>query len=150
MTNSVSQNRLVFLDNLRYFMVLLVVILHVSISYANVPWWYVIDANKHSFFGSLINLLDSFLMPVLFFISGYFALTSQRRRTMGAFMIAKLKRLGNPLFFGLFLLVPVMPYMYHYTRAITPLSFWEFWQGFVKSAGDFNLTLDDPNRFLMI
>jgi len=148
MTNPISQNRLVFLDNLRYFIVLLVVIVHVGISYANiVPWWYVVDANKHSFFDGLGIVLDSFIMPVMFFIAGYFALSSQRRRTMGAFMIAKLKRLGIPWFFGVFFLVPVMPYMYHYTRAITPLSFWEFWQGFVKSAGDFNLTLGDPNRF---
>ena len=101
MTNTTSQNRLVFLDNLRYFIVLLVVILHVSISYANVgaPWWYVVDANKHAFFDILIIVLDSFIMPVLFFIAGYFALNSIRQKTLDAFIVSKLKRLGIPLFF---------------------------------------------------
>ena len=148
-TNTVSQNRLVFLDNLRYSIVLLVVVLHVSLSYSpSVSWWYVLDSNNSWLFLTLCGVLDSFMMPVLFFIAGYFALTSQRRRTMGSFIIAKLKRLGIPLFFGLFFLVPVMPYMYHYTRTITPLSFWEFWQSFVKSVGDFKVTFFDEANMM--
>jgi peptidoglycan/LPS O-acetylase OafA/YrhL len=143
-----SQTRLVFLDNLRYLLVLLVVVLHVSISYSNgLPWWYIVDSNKSPFFDLLIIVFDSFLMPGLFFMAGYFALSSlQRKKTAGAFIVAKLKRLGIPWFLSVFLLVPIMPYFYHYTRAATPLSFGTFWLGFVKSVGNFKLTLVEPSN----
>lgn len=145
-TDSQNQNRLAFLDNLRSFIVLLVVVLHVGVAYSNgLPWWYVTDSDKSSFFDLSTCVLDSFMMPVLFFIAGYFALPSLRRRAVGAFMAAKLKRLGIPWFFGVFFLVPVMPYLYHYTRAAMPLSFWAFWNGFVKSVGDFKIVLIEPS-----
>jgi len=92
-------------------------------------------------------VLDSFIMPVLFFIAGYFALNSIRQKTLDAFIVSKLKRLGIPWLFVVFFLVPVMPYLYHYTRAAAPLSFWIFWKGFVESVGDFNLIVVDPNQF---
>ena len=50
-------------------MVLLVVVLHAAISYGKfVPWWFVKDAGSSVFFDILMLTLDSFLMPVLYFI----------------------------------------------------------------------------------
>jgi glucans biosynthesis protein C len=147
MTNNTFQNRLVFLDNLRYLIVLLVVVLHVSVGYSNgVPWWYVVDFEQSWFFDFLNFVLDSFIMPVLFFIAGYFALSSLRQKTMRAFIATKLKRLGIPFILCVFFLVPIMPYFYHYTRATTPLSFEAFWLGFVKSIGDFQITIAEPSN----
>jgi len=149
MINNGSQKRLVFLDNLRYSIVLLVVVLHVGLGYLNAAsWWYVVDPNSSGFFDILVFTLDSFMMPALFFIAGYFVLPSLQRRTNRAFLEAKLTRLGIPWLLGVFFLVPVMPYFYHFTRATTPLSFWEFWQGFVKSVGDFQMILGDSSDFI--
>lgn len=147
-TNTIFQNRLVFLDNIRYLIVLLVVVLHVGVGYSHlVPWWYVVDSNPSVFFDILSLWLDGFLMPVLFFLAGYFALASIQQKTVGTFLVTKWKRLLIPWFFGVFFLVPVMPYIYHYTRTTIPVSFGEFWLAFVKSAADLKIVVASPNDF---
>lgn len=89
--------RLVFLDNLRTLMVLLVVVLHVACAYSSYStWWYVDDTNAAPF-DFLLLIIDNFSMPVLFFLAGYFALPSLVRKRSGwSFAVGKLKRLGFP------------------------------------------------------
>ncbi len=129
-------------------MVLLVVVYHVSVAYSSAaPIWYVMDSDRSLFFDLLFAVLDVFMMPVLFFIAGYFALHSQRQKTMGVFIAAKLKRLGIPWLFGAVFLVPVLCYFYFYSRTTTPLSFWTFWQDFLKSMGDLQIVFIDYNLY---
>lgn len=138
-------NRILFLDNLRYLMVLLVVVLHSAVSYSNVvPWWCVREANEFSeFFDVLLLILDVFLMPVLFFIAGYFAIPSFQKKGLRLFLRGKLKRLGLPLLIGIPLVSPLFPYIYHYTRHtfFEDMSFCEYWLGYMKGAGDLRIGL---------
>ena len=133
--------RVIFLDNLRYLMVLLVVVLHAAISYGNfVPWWCVKDTGS-VFIDILLLALDSFLMPVLYFIAGYFALPSFQQKGVGRFLQAKLTRLGLPVLIVVPLISPTWAYLYHYTRngASYPLTFPEYWAAYMKRAGDFHV-----------
>jgi len=52
MTPSTKEpSRILFLDNLRYLMVLLVVVLHAATPYSNfVPWWAVKEPNESAVF----------------------------------------------------------------------------------------------------
>lgn len=147
MTQDQDTNRILFLDNLRYLMVLLVVVLHAACSYSNfVPWWSVKEANTHSvFFDVLLLILDVFAMPVLFFIAGYFAISSYQKKGVRSFLKRKLKRLGLPLLLGLPLISPSFAYLYHYTRGSLAdhMSFSDYWLSYIKSAGDFKFGIID-------
>ncbi len=140
-----NRSRLIFLDNIRYLIVLFVLVLHSSAAYSNViPWWHVAESSKSFFFDLEIFVLDSFIMPVLFFISGYFALPSLRKRNAGTFIIAKLKRLGIPLIsLGLFF-APIMPYIGFRGRAENPVGFLDYWVRQMKTAVDLSFVHVNP------
>ena len=135
-------DRLLFFDNVRSLAVLLVVLFHAGISYSNVvPWWYVVDSSRSLLFDVFTAILAIFMMPVLFFVAGYFALPSLQKKGPKAFLKSKFKRLGIPWLFGVFFLVPIMPYVRHYTRSIdngeVALSYWRFWIASMRSSGWF-------------
>ena len=58
------------LDNLRVFVIILVVVLHASLSYmAFAPqWWYVLDPKRSLFFTGLVLLIDVPIMLIMFFL----------------------------------------------------------------------------------
>lgn len=63
------------LDNIRFSMVLCVVLVHAVAAYTTViPWWYVRDRGATPYFDVIVIVPDLFQVPVLFFIAGYFAL----------------------------------------------------------------------------
>ncbi|HYO42199.1 MAG TPA: acyltransferase [Candidatus Limnocylindrales bacterium] len=122
--------RLVFLDNLRASVILLVIVLHASISYMlyGPPWWYVVDPDQGLEFTALVLLVDVPLMPILFFVAGYLALPSLRRHGTGAFVRGKLVRLGAPWVFGVVVLAPLITYVGYLSRGV-PTGYLEFWTG---------------------
>jgi hypothetical protein len=76
----IALTRVAFLDNLRYLMVVFVLVYHSFGAYATVaPHWVVHDTS--SFAADIIReLFDVFMMPVLFFVAGYFALASLEKK----------------------------------------------------------------------
>ncbi len=110
-------SRIFYMDNLRYLIVLMVVVLHTACGYTNHSNWWPVNDDNSPFFDSLILFFDVFLMPSLFFIAGYFALPSLNKKNGTWFFIkSKLKRLGIPWLAGCFLFVPIHLYIYDYTR----------------------------------
>lgn len=112
------ENRQHFLDNLRAFIILLVVILHVSICYMEfVPWWwYVISIDSSLIFTIFVLLLDVFIMPIMFLLSGYFLLPSLLSRSPKVFINSKKWRLLYPWLIGVILLAPLYAYSIFITR----------------------------------
>ena len=96
------------LDNLRVFVIILVVVLHASLSYmAFAPqWWYVLDPKRSLFFTGLVLLIDVPIMLIMFFLAGYFAYPSLARRGAAAFLKDKAIRIGIPWVFGSMVLAP--------------------------------------------
>jgi fucose 4-O-acetylase-like acetyltransferase len=86
-----NSERLYFFDNLRAFVIVLVIVLHASITYmAYAPtWWYVLDPQNSTFFTWLVLLIDVPIMPILFFTAGYFALPSLQKRGIKRFLQEK-------------------------------------------------------------
>ncbi len=112
-----ESSRIHFLDNLRAFVVLLVIALHGLITYmAYAPDWYVVNREDSKFFTLLVLLMDVPIMPIMFFIAGYFALPSLRKRGSSAFVIDKLLRIGLPFAVGVLFLAPPIGYMYYISR----------------------------------
>lgn len=120
--------RIYFLDHLRAFVVVLVVVLHGSISYmAGAPaWWYAVDDQNSLFFTIAVFLIDIPIMLILFFIAGFFALPSLHRRGTDGFMKDKAIRVGAPWLVGALFLAPPIAYLAYYTRDV-PMSFFQFW-----------------------
>jgi len=140
-TNGGCMNRILFLDNLRYLMVSLVVVLHSAMSYSNfAPWWCVKDSSS-VFFDIVLLGLDSFLMPVLYFIAGYFTLLSFQKKNIRLFLKGKARRLGLPVVIGIPLISPCFSYLYHYTRksVFSGQTYREYWTGYMKQAGEFHV-----------
>ncbi len=120
--------RFYFLDNLRAFVVLLVVVLHGSMTYmAYAPeWWYVLDAQNSLFFTIMVLMIDIPIMQVMFFIAGYFVWPSLVKRGPGQFVKDKFIRVGAPWLFGALFLAPPTAYMIYYSRQV-PMSLGQFW-----------------------
>lgn len=123
-----SPSRIYFLDNLRAFVILLVVVLHGSMTYMTYApsWWYVLDPQNSLFFTLLVLLIDIPIMLIMFFIAGYFALPSLSKRGPTEFIKDKFVRVGLPWLMGALFLAPPTAYLIYYTRAV-PITFFQFW-----------------------
>lgn len=132
MVQKASDDRIVFFDNIRYLMVLLVVVLHSACGYSNYTTWWTVNDTNSIFFDYLLLILDIFLMPTLFFISGYFALPSLQQKGKWLFIKSKMKRLGIPWLLGVVLLAPIINYIYLYSRG-NSLKLWSLWSIFVNN-----------------
>ncbi|MFH2133551.1 MAG: acyltransferase family protein, partial [bacterium] len=92
--------RLFFLDNLKVFIIFLVVVYHVGYVYEGSGMlsslWIVDDPAKNNLAGLVNLILDMFMMPTMFFISGYFAPVSLRSKQGWSFITSRFKRLMIP------------------------------------------------------
>jgi glucans biosynthesis protein C len=126
-TEAPHPNRLYFLDNLRATVIVLVVVLHTFLTYMVYapPWWYVLDTVRSVLFDWAVVLIDVPLMPVLFFLAGFFAFPSLERHGAGNFMRDKVVRIGIPWAFGVLFLAPLITYMIYVSRQV-PVSYLQF------------------------
>ncbi|MCP4136293.1 MAG: acyltransferase [bacterium] len=132
--NSSVSGRQVYMDNIRLFMVIIVIVLHAAAAYSNLlPWWGVQEPVKSRAFDMLVLFADGFQLPVLYFLAGFFAFRSLRNSGHGGFMKSRFKRLGLPfLVVGLFF-VPFISYISHVRAFPEPLSFIDFWLAQMKT-----------------
>jgi glucan biosynthesis protein C len=125
--NPGTTTRIVFLDNLRYLMVLLVVVYHSVAAYSTqAPFWGIHDAYFYA--ADIVReLLDVFMMPVLFFVAGYFALPVLEKKGTWWFLKDKVKRLLIPWAVGVFVAVPLVLYD-QAGQLVRPFrSYWLWW-----------------------
>ncbi|MCB0684808.1 MAG: hypothetical protein KDC32_28400, partial [Saprospiraceae bacterium] len=78
-------SRVYFLDNLRTFLIFLVIVYHAGFVFQNsmAGNWIVVDSAKADWLGLVGLYLDLFVMFILFFISGYFAPVSLQKKGSG-------------------------------------------------------------------
>jgi hypothetical protein len=117
------EGRLCFLDNLRTFLIFLVVLVHSGVVYESsglmAPYW-IVDDPMTSDLPGLVNLiLDLFVMPTVFFISGFFTPPSLERRGSIGFITAKVRRLIVPWILALFTLIPIYNAIFLYSRGLS-------------------------------
>ena len=74
-TDTIKGRRIYFLDNLRTFMIFLVVIVHSGLVYEkglfSPFFWIVYDSSTNTVVPVVRIILDIFIMSTIFFISGY-------------------------------------------------------------------------------
>lgn len=105
-------SRLVFLDNLKVALIILVVLHHIAVMYTgNTPFYYVEPAYQEmpAFVVLLIFQLfnQAYFMGFFFLLSGYFTPGSFDRKGAAFYLKERLLRLGIPTLIYLFLLNPL-------------------------------------------
>ena len=109
--SKITNSRIYFLDNLRTFMIFLVVLCHAGGVYESsgawASFWIVDDPSTNNLSGLLFLVLDIFMMPTIFFISGFFAPLSMKNKNVRAFLKSKFKRLIIPWTVAVFTLIPL-------------------------------------------
>ena len=108
-----STTRLYFIDHLRAALVILVVLHHVALVYgASLPGFYYVEPPFDDPFAYLVLLVfvlfnQAWFMGAFFLLAGYFTPGAYDRKGAGAFLKARLLRLGVPLLFYAFVLEPI-------------------------------------------
>jgi len=101
-------------------MILLVVALHSGLVYEKGIFssfvWIVSDPATNPVVQPLRIILDIFIMPTLFFISGFLTPRSLRNRTAGAFIVTKLRRLMLPWGIAVLTLIPLYKVIFLFSR----------------------------------
>jgi peptidoglycan/LPS O-acetylase OafA/YrhL len=100
-----------WVDYVRTVVIFLVVIMHACVTYSHVGSWYVMSEREPSPLEKIPFLLwqasnQAFFMGLLFFVSGYFAHGSLRRRGAGGFLRERCVRLGAPTLFYMLVIHP--------------------------------------------
>jgi fucose 4-O-acetylase-like acetyltransferase len=104
--------RMLFVDNVRWTMVVLVLSMHAADTYSPFGNWYYterpsIGPGAKLFFLTYQSALQAFFMALLFFIAGYFTPTSYDRKGAGGYLRGRLYRLGLPTLLYVALIGPV-------------------------------------------
>lgn len=107
--------RVYFIDNLRVFLIGLVVLHHLSITYGASGGWYYIEVEGDLFTTMILTMFtasnQSFFMGFFFLISAYFTRISLERKSIGTFAKDRFIRLVIPLIIFYFILSPLTIFM---------------------------------------
>ncbi len=140
--NSGRENRLLFLDNLKVLIIFFVVLYHVGWVYEGSGMlssvWIVDDPSKNDLAGIINLVLDMFMMPIMFFISGYFALYSIKAKKGWSFVQSRFKRLMVPWLIATLTLIPISKVIFLYSRDLpqeTLVSYFHFSGGILMNQG---------------
>ena len=143
--NNATDNRVIFLDNLRYFSVLCVIILHATPAYmiGTMAWWPVIDPDKTLTASMLATFFDAFAMPLLFYIAGFFAIPTIQKKGISSFLKGKLSRLGIPWIICILTINPFTLLIAHYLRNKLTLatSFGDLWLSYIQHFTEFTFRI---------
>lgn len=114
-TTPETKSRLLFIDNIRWSMIILVLSMHAADTYSPFGNWYYVDRRETGFgtalfFGIYQSFLQAFFMAALFFIAGYFSAASFDRKGFATFARDRLVRLGLPTLLYIFVIGPLTQY----------------------------------------
>jgi fucose 4-O-acetylase-like acetyltransferase len=113
--SSPKPDRLLFVDNLRWLMIILVVSMHAAVTFSGLGSWYYVEKVKLDA-GSLLAFafyqthLQAFFMGFLFLIAGYFVPGACARKGARKFIADRAVRLGVPTLIYVLLVQPAVAY----------------------------------------
>ncbi len=125
LSKSAGAVRLLFIDNLRWVMIMLVLSMHAAVTYSGVGSWYYNEPVVPSrpellIFVTYQAFLQSFFMGLLFFIAGYFVPGAYDKKGGLRFLKDRAFRLGLPTLLYVFLLQPLI--LFYIIRVWDPAS----------------------------
>ena len=130
---SKATSRLVFADNIRVLLTILVILFHLAITYAGTGDWYYTEGREDFITGALgawfLAVNQAYFMGLFLLISAYFVPGSYDRKGAGRFLKDRLIRLGIPLALYSWIIRPLFVYLdpVRFPNARPP--FWRFLTG---------------------
>ena len=130
-----------FLDNLRTVIIFLVILYHAGGFYEAAgiydTWWIVDDPATNNLSGILNIILGIFVMPTLFYISGYLAEASLKNKKSWTYIKAKFTRIILPWIIGVLTVIPLYKVIFLFSRNL-PQEHWStyfhFSNGFISQS----------------
>jgi len=117
-----KKNRIHWMDNLRTIIIFLVVLYHVGGVYESAGlwgWFWIVDDPDTFMASGIIGImLDTLVMPAIFFISGYLAVASLENKTGWQFVKGKAKRLLLPWLIAVLTLIPLYKVIFLFSRGL--------------------------------
>jgi len=115
-TETSARTRLAFIDNLRWTVIVMVVLTHACVTYSGVGSWYYVEKATVSPVQYLVFLFyqsfaQAFFMGILFFSAALFVPGAYDRRGFGRFLRDRLIRLGVPTLVYMLVLDPLTSYI---------------------------------------
>jgi len=143
---NIVKNRIYFLDNLRTFLILLVVVLHSGLVYESVleNFWIVSDPVKDNNIGLVRMYLDLFVMFSIFFISGYFLPLSVKKQSALHFLKSKFKRIMVPWLISVLTLIPAYKFIFLYSRGLPQEEWFSYFHIFERAGTDLSFFANNP------
>jgi len=106
-------SRMAFIDNLRWLVISMVVVMHACVTYSGLGSWYykepsALEAASQLAFSFYQSFAQAFFMGLLFFIGAYFIPRAYGRKGFGRFVRDRLVRLGVPTLVYMLVLNPLI------------------------------------------
>lgn len=126
-------SRLLFVDNIRVFLTILVLLHHLMITYAGLGSWYYVEG-RQGFVARAVGAYfcatnQAYFMGLFLLISAYFVPLSFDRKGSGRFLGDRLIRLGIPLAVYSWVINPLFVYWVLVLTRDLRMSFWSFFPG---------------------
>lgn len=134
-----TQGRLLALDFVRVAALLGVVIYHSAAAYStNTPYWSVHDGSSVIATG-IRELVDVFIMPIFFFLAGYFTLSSLRKRGYRSFFKSKFWELGYIWLLVVIVILPILWWAIVIKSSGSSTGFIGSWLTWIRTIGQTHL-----------
>ena len=110
-----EKKRLLYIDNIRIFLTIIVILHHLAITYGAPGGWYYREFEVNQLDSITLTILvlfvaanQAYFMGFFFFLGGFFSARSLERRNSGSFLIQRFLRLGVPILVFVYLISPVL------------------------------------------
>ena len=108
-----ARPRLAYLDNIKWTMIIMVVLVHASVTYSGIGSWFYKEPSSLDTVAKLVfsfyeSLSQAFFMGILFFIAATFVPGSYDRKGFGKFVLDRCIRLGVPVLIFMLVLDPLI------------------------------------------
>lgn len=116
--NTRTANQMIYVDNIKVLLTILVVLHHTFIAYSSSDGWYYNEPTSIKgaklIMTMFVSVNQSFFMGFFFLLAAYFTGASYNRKVPSRFVKDRLIRLGIPLVFYSLILTPFMCYLVYY------------------------------------
>ena len=120
------KNRLYFIDYIRVFAFLLLILFHSALPFVSYNWE-VKNEQKSEILMSIVLWFHQWRLPLLFFISGVGIYFSLKTKNILKFILERFRRLFVPLVFAMLFTIPIQVYIEYLQKGRVTGSYFEFY-----------------------
>lgn len=131
-----KKERLVYIDNLRLLVIILVVMIHLGVTYSGFGSWFYNEGKELDIFSTVVfgysmSFIQGFFMGFLFLISGFFVPGAYDKKGFTKFLRDRFIRLGIPTLIFMLIINPFVKYylmnLYEYTPKPTFMAYYHWY-----------------------